>query len=273
MFNKKSQIQEDVALEEWFQQADKDDPKIKEFKNITKKNPRDHNVYLDWARYIWCKKRLPEVIEKIKYAIELKPDCVDAYLSLGYALCEQGNVEESESQFNKALMIDPKSTEAYIAWGQCLSSNDQSEKALEKYKKAQEIDPNYPTLYFIWGLCLESMDQCEEAARKFEKYVTLMPSGYERLDLGYIKWGNCLYYIGKTKDAIDKYLKAIEIFPWNVRAFEGWSKCLREEGNLEDSTDILKSAIKIIETRRKWRTKNNMIKKVRKAPRVILPTD
>jgi len=46
-------------------------------------------------------------------------------------------------------------------------------------------------------------------------------------------------------------IKAIDIFPWNPRSSEGWSECLREQGNVEDFAKVLKSFSNIYEVKRK----------------------
>lgn len=249
-------LRDSIYFEKLYNQIDKDDPKIKEFKRAARENPKDYKVYLNWALYIWCGTRLQEVIEKIKYSIELKPDRAESYVLLGNALCQQGEIKDAEKQYMKALEIDPKLIRAYISWGGCLRSNGQIDRAIERYKKAQEIDPKNPTLYFQWGICLSLYKkQYEEASKKFESTIKFAPSDYERLDLAYVELGNCLYNLGKTDEAIEKYLKAIEIYPWNGRSFDGWSNCLRDQGELEDSVEISRAFRKIREIRGKYRRK------------------
>jgi len=58
--------------------------------------------------------RVDEAIESYSKAIELQPDCAEAYSNLGVLLIEQGRVDEAIESFRKAIELQPDCAKAYF---------------------------------------------------------------------------------------------------------------------------------------------------------------
>lgn len=88
-------------------------------------------------------------VEYYTEAIQVAPDCSEAYFMRGFVHGTLGFTEEKSDDyykaiedFDKVLEIDPGNSNALYYKGLCLSNLGEKEKAKEAYKKALEINPD-----------------------------------------------------------------------------------------------------------------------------------
>ncbi|MCX8031269.1 MAG: tetratricopeptide repeat protein [Thermodesulfovibrionales bacterium] len=145
--------------------------------DITQSNQlQDINLLIDEAIRNQKQKKYDKAIEYYKKVISLKPDHVEALISLGICYFSLSKYKESIDAYQKALLysgdykheILSKIATSYFGIGNY-------EKAIESYRKALELSPNNPEIHFSLGLAFYVNGKKEEA---FQQYVSL-----RRLDL------------------------------------------------------------------------------------------
>ncbi len=84
-------------------------------------------------------------------AIELDPDCAEAYFGRGWAYYRKNSDELTLQNFEKALELDPDFGKSYVgmAWLAIDSGNDY--EAMEFIEKALELMPDWERVYTTRG--------------------------------------------------------------------------------------------------------------------------
>jgi tetratricopeptide (TPR) repeat protein len=90
------------------------------------------------------KKELPKVdprekIERYKKVIELDPNDILGYYTLGDAYLENKMYREAVEAFSKGLQVDPKHSSSYYGLGQAYEGLGEPAKARETYQKGIEV--------------------------------------------------------------------------------------------------------------------------------------
>jgi tetratricopeptide (TPR) repeat protein len=86
-----------------------------------------------------------EAIEHFEQALELSvEERPGVHLSLGWALQEEGRLDEARSQFETALKIQPDSAAAYLNLGGLAEEQGRLDEAETAFRTALRIQPNFP---------------------------------------------------------------------------------------------------------------------------------
>ena len=114
------------------------------------------------------------VVDLISRAVDIDPDYVDAYNSLGNVLRIAGRLDESVASFQKALVLDPDFAEAHYNLGNALRELGKLDEALASYRRALDIDPGLQEVrHYISSIIEETTDIApEEYVRElFNEYA------------------------------------------------------------------------------------------------------
>jgi tetratricopeptide (TPR) repeat protein len=84
-----------------------------------------------------------EALSRFKEALEVKPNCHEAYYYQGLALHRLGDWKKALLSYDSALKIKPDCHEAWCDRGYTLSILGRGEEAIVSYYKALEVEPNY----------------------------------------------------------------------------------------------------------------------------------
>jgi superkiller protein 3 len=101
--------------------------------------PKDAAAQFNFA--LTLGKRPAEQIEAFRRAIELDPDLVAAYQSLGAALYSAGDAHRAIDVFHQGLQIDPLSAILYYDLGLALKQQGDELGAQRALKLAAKLDP------------------------------------------------------------------------------------------------------------------------------------
>jgi tetratricopeptide (TPR) repeat protein len=96
-------------------------------------------------------------------AIELKPDCAEAYDKRGMAYVKTFKFEKAIRDFNKAIKIQPVYAEAFNHRGVANYCIREYGLALRDYTLAIQADPEYAKAYYNRGLLGLEIDEKEAA--------------------------------------------------------------------------------------------------------------
>ena len=100
---------------------------------------------LSWIEELKQKKmQLPKIdpqekIERFKKVIELDPNDVLGYFSLGDAYLDTKMYPEAIEAFAKGLQVDPRHSSSYLGLGQAYQAAGENEKAVEVFKRGMVV--------------------------------------------------------------------------------------------------------------------------------------
>ena len=87
--------------------------------------------------------KLPQAVEVLDKAVELKPDVPESYANRGIALKDQGNPEKALANFDKAIELKPDFAEAHFNRGNLLQGIGRFGEASASYERAIAIRPDF----------------------------------------------------------------------------------------------------------------------------------
>jgi tetratricopeptide (TPR) repeat protein len=147
-------------------------------------------------------------VEEARLAVSLDDSSVFAHRDLGYALQKQRKYQEAKAEYQRASQIHPRLAQPYIDLGNLHRSFNRSKDALAAYEKATTLDPNnaYALDNLAWWGYFQTGDY-QRAAVVLKKAVEVDPAyipAYGHLGLTY-------YVLRNYEDAIAAYKEAIEL--------------------------------------------------------------
>ena len=148
-------------------------------------------------------------------AIELDPDLPDAYVWLGAALLNLGQVDEAIAAINDGIRVDPENGQAYQSLGRAywVGKGDFA-SAIPAFRKAIKLNPEAGYSYLQLGLLLAWEGQFEEAEKVCRRAVELQDqyiSGNAGLQVvgANSRLGYVFYLQGRYADAIREYERGL----------------------------------------------------------------
>lgn len=166
--------------------------------------------------------------EKLKLALELDPNHLDALTNLGVAHHEEGRFEEALSLFKKALILKPGQPDLLNKEGFIFQDLRQHKEAIERFRAALQANSEFSEAWFNLGHSLSQLDRYGEAESAYRKVVLLEPSNHEA-------WSNLsesLYKLHRFEDSIEASKKSIAINP-TAAAYHNLGQSLNAIGACE----------------------------------------
>ena len=99
-----------------------------------------------------------------------------AHYSLGYALAQQGKLDEAIVHYSRALQIDPKYIKVHNNLGNTLARQGNVKGALSHYYEALRIDPNYAGVYFNIGKIFFNQGKIRKAIVNYREAIRINPN-------------------------------------------------------------------------------------------------
>ena len=147
-------------------------------------------------------------INSYQRATELKPELLDAWLSLG-ALYEARGNPIAERYFTTATAIDRDNALPYRMRADYYTRQDRLADAVAAYDEAIARDPRMAEAFFNSGLVLLDMDSLERAAGQLDRAIAIRPAYAEA---HYFR-GLASELQGNLTDARNRYQQALNIAP------------------------------------------------------------
>jgi tetratricopeptide (TPR) repeat protein len=145
--------------------------------SLADKHPTS-GLYLYWlARIDYDERRYDEAIAKLNRVIELDPQSVRAYDSLGLAYDMQGQPEPARLALEKASSLNRNQTEA-SPWpphdlGYLLLRMNRFSEAESALRESLRYEPNFAQAHYHLGRVLEKEEQLPAAVLEYERAITL----------------------------------------------------------------------------------------------------
>ena len=169
----------------------------------------DHRVFSNYGAILQELGNLKEAELSIRKAIELNPDCAEAYSNLGNILKSLGNLKEAESSTRKAIELNPDCANAHSNLGTILRDLGKSQEAESSYRKAIKLNPDFADAYLNLGTILRDLGKLQEAEKCQRKAIELNPNYAE----AHSNLGSILIDIGNLQEGELSLRKAIELNP------------------------------------------------------------
>jgi len=121
--------------------------------------------------------RFDEAIQSFTRAIELnrKQEHPSAWpsLNLAVSLISLNRLDEAETRLHEALRYDPRFPQAHYQLGRVLEKEGKLEEAIAPLQRAIELDPSYPEPHYTLGRIYQRQGKREEAQEQMEKFKKL----------------------------------------------------------------------------------------------------
>ncbi|WP_155475924.1 tetratricopeptide repeat protein [Heliobacterium mobile] len=119
--------------------------------------------------------RLKESVAFYDQALELDPDCYQAYTGKGIAVAFQGDLNAALRWLDRAIALKPDYAFAYYNKGLALKYHGRFDDALLWFDKALAYDSEHAWTYFGKAAILDSQGKTQECLENLAKSIELMP--------------------------------------------------------------------------------------------------
>ena len=219
---------------------------IKEYQRAHKKilkaislDPNSDFAYVRLATLLVEMNKTDEANAALDKAIELNPKSKWAWLWRGIILSDKDN-KAARDAFNKTLKIDSRFDLAWYNLGLTWSTNGIKEyaKAQENIERALKLNPDYKQAYFSIGM-LHGFQNNYKLAKIYMDKAILIDPGY----LMAIKMrGRILTDMGQYKNAIDDFNNALLLNPKDVILYIYRAKAMVKLNKFDDAMSDLRFA-------------------------------
>lgn len=176
-------------------------------------------------------------------ALEMDPDNVNVYNSMGVCHGERGDYDRALSSFAKAATLDPEDVFAIYNAGYIHMQRQEYEAALDYFRQALTIDDTIFELLFQTGRALYELGRPEEALYHIRSAISKSdaPGG-----IVYRYLGDCLLAVGDTGEAARTYNSAVKLRPDDAHCLSALAHCYESEGqNAEIALVFGQNAVEI----------------------------
>jgi protein O-GlcNAc transferase len=178
-------------------------------------------------------------VDLICRAIALSPRYAEAYINLGNALKDRGQIDEAIAAFRQAIALKPSLHEAHSNLGNVLRDKGQVDEAIAACRRAIALMPNYPGAHCNLGNALLDKGELDEAIAAFRRAIALnssFPQAHNNL-------GNALREKGQFDEAIAAFGHAIVLNPTFSQAHSNLGNALKDKGRVDEAIAAYRRAI------------------------------
>lgn len=176
-----------------------------------------------------------------KAAIQVRPDYVDAQVSLGIAQRQQGRIDDSISSFREAVRLQSDHAEAHFQLGLALAANHQLDGAIESLRKASLLNPTHVEAQLYLGATLAASGQPEAAIEPLQRVLALDPDHAA----AHVYLGNVCANLGRMENAVASYRQALQRQPHDLETLNNLGNALSELGHKEEAIATYRRALEI----------------------------
>ncbi len=205
------------------------------------KYPERYDLICQLASISLMKGQAERAITLLFKVVDLNSEYYLAWLNLGIAFKNIGDLKKSISYYKKAIILEPMNSDAFYNLAIAFKVKGHLEASIASYKKATLYNPRFAEAYSNLGNALKENRQYESAIFAYNRAIYLKPSYPEALT----NLGILLKFKGDIKNAIDCYLKAINIDSTYSPAFSNLGNAIKESGNLDSAIKLYKKAISL----------------------------
>ncbi|MEM9566787.1 MAG: tetratricopeptide repeat protein, partial [Cyanobacteria bacterium P01_E01_bin.34] len=149
--------------------------------------------------------------------------------------------DEAIVSFQTAIELEPNCSQAYGSLGICLQAKGELERAMQRYEQALTHDPSHPTWHNNLGNVLKTQHQYSDAIRRYQQGLGLNP---DNSDL-WVNLGSAFQAQGKITQAIETYQTAIHLHPSCVAAHNNLGSVFQAQNRFEDAIRCYQTVLEL----------------------------
>ena len=176
-----------------------------------------------------------------KSVIEPYPRVALAHTNLGHHYAQQGRIEESISEYQKALILDPEDALTLNNLGTVYRRKGMFDEAIAAYKRVLEMKPNYALAYTNLGVAYEQKGMLDEALSAHLKALAIEPQNA----LAHTNLGVVYMRKGMLEKAIEEHRQAIALDPNQALAHANLGAAYGQQGMLDEAIAEFKKALSL----------------------------
>jgi tetratricopeptide (TPR) repeat protein len=192
------------------------DEAIDQYRQILREHPDNVNAmrFLAMA-YFQERERLDDAEALLRRVVEIAPEFVLGWTSLGTVLTERHKVMDAISAFQEAARLDPQHIAAWAGLGNAYAVANYQDKSAEAYAKAVSLNPKNPALQMGYAHVLKTLGDQDAALKAYRAAIA------EKPDFGEVYWS----------------MANLKIFTFEEKEVEAMEEQLGNEG-LTVSADV-----------------------------------
>lgn len=158
-------------------------PDLQSAQEQVEKNPKDAIALNDLGFALRQNGRLEESEQTLKKSVEIKPELAEALCNLSVTQLDLGKSQDALENAQKAVRINAKQPIFRVVLGNAMAKNGQLKEAVQEYKTAIQLRPDYENAHFNLGRVLFEDKQFTEAKFVLAQALNLDPKDERVLQL------------------------------------------------------------------------------------------
>ena len=159
----------------------------------------------------------------------------------GFALQQQGKLEEAQAVYRRVLEKDPKDFDALHMSGLIAARLKDPLLAVELFRKAISVNPLVAAVHSNLGASLKALQRLDEAVASYERAIALAPNTAE----AHSNLGNALRELRWPHEALASYDRAIAIKADYADAHYNRGNALKDLRRLEEAAASFARALEL----------------------------
>ena len=229
------------ALGKCYTELKQIEPAIQSYQKAIEIDPDCAEAYLYIGILLEGKGKPEATTEHYQKAIELNRNSATAYNSVGAVLRDTGHLDSAIKILKQALIVYPDCAETYNNMGNCLSDKGNHHAAFENYHQAIKINPDYADAFTNLGFLQREAGDLNAAIKSYKKALNLNPNYI----VTHFNLGMALREQGNRDGAIESYKRAILIDPNCAEAYNNIGNIHKDAGDLDSATKNYQRAIEL----------------------------
>ncbi|MFA4993186.1 MAG: hypothetical protein WC571_04375 [Candidatus Omnitrophota bacterium] len=160
--------------------------------------------YIKRASLFYFLKQDDLVVQELKEALRIMPNCAQAYYLLGKVYLRDNKYQEALENLRLTLLFDPGNVKAFVDLGNCLKELKDDKSSLYAFKGAMGFSRHYAIVYYVMGSVFSIIHnesraiQAQEGAIKYDPFNPLY----------HFKLAEALYKKGKKIKDLSSIVRA-----------------------------------------------------------------
>lgn len=171
--------------------------------------------------------------------LELKPNHIEAYKNLSYALFNQNQLEEACATYQQVLTLDPNYHLAYSYLGYAFQQQGFLEKAISYYQQYLKHEPEDVGVYYNLGCALQQQGKLSEAQACYDIALKLDAN----CGKAYNNKGAALEMQGLLSEAQACYEEFLRLNPQDARAYYNLGNIFQQQGLLAEARNYYEQSL------------------------------
>ena len=176
-----------------------------------------------------------------RHAIDARPDCVEAHLTLIAALEAMGRFDETVPIYLAVIRLQPTRADLRSCLAQILERHGRLAEAADLHCDAAAIEPQSVLHAFNAGRVLGLLGRTEAAIAAYRAALAIEPDRVEALS----SLGSALVSLNRYEEAAAAGRRAFELMPRHALVANNYAVVLHQQGRVAEAAQVYRAAIAI----------------------------